>query len=148
VSARKVCGVLRLRPLLVEPASPATLPEGPLELHDSDTGLTAVAGKLTVVADEAGELGERLARFADPATGQSVRAGGISLDRVRTSELRGRIVYAHSQDIWFSGVLRDQLEPPRARVVDTATALWAADADDIVAGLPQGLDEVLGERGR
>ena len=148
VSARKVCGVLRLRPLLAEPTKPVSLPDGPLELHDSDSGLRAPAGKLTVIADEAGELGERLARFSDPAPGQWVSAGGTTLDRVPTRELRQRIVYAHSQDIWFSGVLRDQLEPPRERVVDTATALWAADADDIVAGLPEGLDELLGERGR
>src|SRR5699024_2727015 len=145
VSARKVCGVLRLRPLLPEPAAPVSLPEGPLELYDSETGTTAVAGKLTVIADEAGELGERLARFADPAPGQSVTAHGIPLGQVRTAELRTRLVYAHNQDIWFSGVLREQLEPPRTGGIDPATAVWAADADDIVAALPAGLDELLGE---
>lgn len=148
VSARKACGVLRLRPLLAEPTAPVSLPEGPLELHDSDSGLTAVGGKLTVVHGDAGELGERLSRFTDPAAGQWVSAGGIPIDRVSTAELRDRIVYAHNQDVWFSGVLRDQLEPPSTSSVDTAGVVSAADADDIVAGFPEGLDELLGERGR
>src|SRR5699024_9941864 len=132
VSARKVCGVLRLRPLLSEPATPVTLPAGPLELYDSETATTAVAGKLTVIADDPGELGERLARFTDPTPGHRVTAGQVPLGQVHTAELRRRLVYAHNQDIWFSGVLREQLEPPQPGGIDPATALWAADADDIV----------------
>jgi ABC-type multidrug transport system fused ATPase/permease subunit len=54
------------------------------------------------------------------------------------------VVYAHNQDLWFSGVLRDQFVPAER----TEVAVWAADADDIVAGLPSGLDELIGERGR
>ncbi|WP_216211428.1 ABC transporter transmembrane domain-containing protein [Amycolatopsis aidingensis] len=150
VSARKACGLLRLRPLLAEPDSPVPLPEGPLELHDSATGFTAVAGKLTVVDARSGAeaLARRLARFAEPEPGQLVLVSGVPSDRVALAELRRRVVYAHNQDIWFSGILREQVAPDRAGTVDIETALAAADAEDIVRGMPNGLDEHIGERGR
>jgi ABC-type multidrug transport system fused ATPase/permease subunit len=146
VSAKKICGVLSLRPFLDEPAEPVVLPDGPLELHDSETGFTAVAGKLTVIdaGARAEALAARLARFVDPAPGEQVLVSGVPVDHVALSELRSRVVYAHNQDLWFSGALREQLVP-----ADRAeAALWAADAGDIVAGFPDGLDELIGERGR
>ncbi|GEL16423.1 ABC transporter transmembrane domain-containing protein [Pseudonocardia asaccharolytica] len=150
VAARKACAILALRPLLADPAEPVALPDGPLELHDTSTGITAVAGKLTVMdADpQAHAVAARLARFADSEPGQRVLLSGIPADRVALAALRRRVVYAHSQDVWFSGVLREQVRPDRETGVDIETALWAADAADIVAGLPSGLDEPIGERGR
>jgi ABC-type multidrug transport system fused ATPase/permease subunit len=152
VSAKKVCGVLRMRSLLDDPESPVALPEGPLELHDPATGLTVVAGKLTVInaGRRAEALARRLARFPDPSSGRAARdpapvlVSGVPADCVALSELRARVVYAHNQDLWFSGVLREQIVP-EDRVED---ALWAADAADIIEGLPNGLDELIGERGR
>jgi ABC-type multidrug transport system fused ATPase/permease subunit len=55
---------------------------------------------------------------------------------------------AHNSDIWFSGVLREQLAPAHPSGVRVRAALFAADADDIVDALPAGVDEALGERGR
>jgi len=143
VSAKKICVVLGMRPALAEPAEPVALPEGPLELHDSRTGFTAVAGKLTVIdaGKDAEALAARMSRFVDA---EPVLVSGVPADRVALAELRRRVVYAHNQDLWFSGILRDQLIP-RDRAGD---ALWAADAGDIVAGFPDGLDELIGERGR
>jgi len=142
VSAGKVCKLLALRPLLPEPARPVSLPDGPLELHDTRSGFTAVAGKLTVVdRPDAEELAQRLARFIDDGR---VLVSGVPADQVALAELRSRVVYAHNQDVWFSGVLREQFEPAERAV----TALRAADAEDIVEGLPAGMDEVIGERGR
>ncbi|GAB3578049.1 ABC transporter ATP-binding protein [Amycolatopsis endophytica] len=143
VSAKKVCGLLNLRPLLPEPEVPVSLPDGPLELHDTRSGFTAVAGKLTVVdfGADAEALAERLARFTDDGR---VLVSGVPADHVALAELRSRVVYAHNQDVWFSGVLRDQLVPAERAEV----ALRAADAEDIVEGLPGGLDELIGERGR
>jgi ABC-type multidrug transport system fused ATPase/permease subunit len=150
VAAKKACGVLRLRAGIGGPADPEPLPGGPLELHDSATGFTAVAGKLTVVDDPAGgeELAARLARFAEPEPGQRVLISGVPADQVALAELRSRVVYAHNQDVWFSGVLRGQVRPAGESDVDVETALAAADADDIVAAFPDGLDERIGERGR
>lgn len=101
-----------------------------------------------MVPANAGTLAPRLARFADPAAGERVLVSGVAADRVALAELRTRIVYADNQDVWFSGVLRAQLEPPRPGRVGIATAVWGADAEDIVEGLPDGLDELIGERGR
>nr|WP_245757304.1 ABC transporter ATP-binding protein [Amycolatopsis xylanica] len=150
VSAKKVCGILALEPKLVDPAQPEKLPEGALDLFDSESGLTIEAGRLTVIdAGAAGEpLAERLSRFVDAAEGERVLIGGIEADRVTLTELRRRVVFAHNQDIWFSGILREQVTPPNPSEVGVAAALFAADAEDIVEALPNGVDELIGERGR
>ncbi|MFD2468325.1 ABC transporter ATP-binding protein [Amycolatopsis silviterrae] len=150
VAARKVCGLLSLRPRLAEPESPRPLPDGPLELVDTTSGIRVEPGKLTVVdlGAEAEAIAERMARFADPDEDEKVLVGGVPADQVALAELRTRVVYAHNQDIWFSGVLRDQLAPARPGDVDIFAALHAADAEDIVEALPRGVDELIGERGR
>ncbi|SFA75676.1 ABC-type multidrug transport system, ATPase and permease component [Amycolatopsis marina] len=150
VSAKKACSLLRLRPRLTDPASPVPLPEGALELHDTESGVTAVAGKLTVIdlGARAEAVAERLARFRDPAPGQRVLVSGVPAEQVALGELRRRVVYAHNQDLWFSGILREQVTPSRESAVDVETAIAAADAGDIVQALPLGLDELIGERGR
>lgn len=150
-SARTACRLLALRPLLDEPDAPQPLPPGPLGLSDSATGFDATAATLTVVAAAPGgveALAARLARLADPAPGQRSTVGGVPTGRVAAAELRSRVVLAHREDVWFSGVLREQLAPARPGGVTIAEALHAADADDIVRGLPRGLDEWVGERGR
>ncbi|MBK1784807.1 ABC transporter ATP-binding protein [Prauserella sp. ASG 168] len=148
VSARKACRILNLRPLLDEPDSPVRLPDGPLEPHDVESGITAVAGKLTVVdaGPRAEAMASRLARFTDD--GPTALLSGVPVDRVALADLRERVVFAHNQDLWFSGPLGDEVAPDRPGEVSVATALWAADADDIVAALPDGLAERIGERGR
>ncbi|MFI5607392.1 ABC transporter ATP-binding protein [Amycolatopsis sp. NPDC051903] len=150
VAARKVCGLLSLQPKLAEPDSPVPLPAGPLELVDTESGIRVEPGKLTVVDLGAGAeaIAERMARFADAAEGERVLVGGVPVDQVALAELRSRVVYAHNQDLWFSGVLRDQLAPARPSAVSVEDALSAADADDIIEALPRGVDELIGERGR
>ncbi|MEU4669270.1 ABC transporter ATP-binding protein [Amycolatopsis sp. NPDC023774] len=148
VSARKICALLSLRPRLAEPPSPVPLPAGPLDLVDTATGIHLAAGKLTVVdlGADAEALADRLARFTDAA--EPVLAGGVPVDQVALAELRSRVVYAHNQDLWFSGVLREQLTSALPSDVSVEAALYAADADDIIEALPRGVDELIGERGR
>lgn len=148
VSAGKVCRLLSLRRQLPEPEDPATLPDGPLDVGDPTTGLTAPAGELTVVdaGEHAEAIMERLSRFT--GDGEPALLSGVPADRVALGELRDRVVYAHNQDVWFSGILAGELDAARRRGGDVDKALWAADADDILAGLPQGLGEYIGERGR
>jgi ABC-type multidrug transport system fused ATPase/permease subunit len=150
VSARKVCGILGLQPKLAEPAEPRPLPRGPLSLYDSETGVVVPAGKLVVIdaGAEAEALADRLTRFTDPSDGEDVLVGEIPVREVALTELRGRVVYAHNQDIWFSGILGEQVGSAVPSEVGVSAALFAADADDIVDGLPEGVDELIGERGR
>ncbi|GAA4538975.1 ABC transporter ATP-binding protein [Amycolatopsis samaneae] len=150
VSARKVCGLLAIRRELADPEAPTPLPPGPLDLYDSESGVRIAAGKLTVVdlGADAEAIADRLARFTDVAEGERVLVGGVPAHEIALAELRERVVYAHNQDIWFSGILREQLTPPRASEVEARDALYAADADDIVEALPLGVEELIGERGR
>ena len=144
--ARRVVGLLRLRPLLDPPGDPVPIPPGAPDLHDPVTGLHAPAGALTVVdaGPAAAALADRLARF--PGATAPGEVAGVPVDRVDLAALRRRVVHAHPEDLWFSGRLRDELVAHRD--LDVGTALDAAAAGEIVEGFPDGLDEHLGERGR
>lgn len=147
VSGRKACRLLGLRSVLTDPADPVPLPEGALDLYDGATGFTAVAGKLTVVdaGAEAEALAARLGRFAE---GHRVLVSGVPAEQVALAELRRRVVYAHNQDLWFSGALGAELAPEVPGGVEVTAAVFAADAEDIVEGLPERYGERIGERGR
>ena len=150
VAARRACAVLALRPGPDDPGEPAGLPSGPLDLYDPESGIRAAAGRLTVIdaGAEAPGVADRLTGFAPPAAGAPVLVGGVPIDRVARTELRRRVVHAHNQDLWFSGVLGEQVAPDGPSGVGVAEALHAADAGDIVDSLPNGVDELIGERGR
>jgi ABC-type multidrug transport system fused ATPase/permease subunit len=142
--AKKVARLLALRPLLDDPGERGTpLPPGALGVGDPTTGLTVHPGELVVVDAGAGAsaVAARLARFDDGGT-----VADRAADTVALAELRRRVVHAGPEDLWFSGPLRAELEPRGALTVDEA--LDAAAATEILDGFPDGLDEVLGERGR
>jgi len=144
--ARRVVGLLRLRPLLDPPADPVAIPPGAPDVHDPVTGLHAPAGALTVVdaGPAAAALADRLAHF--PGAVAPGEVAGVPVDRVDLAALRRRVVHAHPEDLWFSGRLRDELVGHGG--LDVGTALDAAAAGEIIEGFPDGLDEHLGERGR
>ncbi|MGW7458854.1 ABC transporter transmembrane domain-containing protein [Streptomyces sp. NPDC054797] len=152
VAAGRVCTLLRITPQPEQPASPRPLPDGPLSLTDQDSGVTAEAGLLTVIAapaDLAGELADRLTRHGEEPRPASVLLGGVPLDRVDLGELRARVLRSGPADTLFSGAVREELTTGLARSRGALDdALFAADAADVVEALPGGLDEVLGEGGR
>lgn len=147
-AARRACTLLALRPLLPDPALPATPPPGPLDLADTTTGVRARAGELTVVDPAVGgdALLARWARLAPADPGERALLGGIPLETLEPGAVRARVVHAHHEDLWFSGPLRAELVVRGG--VDVDTALAASAATEIVDALPAGLDEHLGERGR
>jgi ABC-type bacteriocin/lantibiotic exporter with double-glycine peptidase domain len=121
------------------------LPAGPLGLTDPDSGLSCPPGQLTVVvpAGQAEELADRLGRYVET----SVRAGDVPLEHAELAEVRRRILVAHNQDVLFSGPLAEEVgRGGTAPALDTV--LWAADATDVVAGLPDGTAQRLTEQGR
>lgn len=145
VAGGRVIKVLSLEPTLSSPEHPSPLPVGPLGLHDPESGLRCAPGALTVVRTNgsAEELADRLGRYTDSRV---TIHGGLPLREADLAEVRRRILVAHNQDVLFSGRLRNEVQLGSRVSLDEA--LWAADASDVVAGLPDGLEEKLIERGR
>ncbi|RKT02882.1 ABC-type multidrug transport system fused ATPase/permease subunit [Streptomyces sp. 3211.6] len=152
VAAGRVCTLLRLTPAAVRPGHPEPLPAGPLDLADAGTGITAGAGRLTVVtapADRAGDLADRLSRPGAHGAAGQVRLGGVPLDRTDPAEVATRLLRSGPADILFSGTVREELTAgtdPSGQALEQA--LFAADAVDVVDALPGCLDARLDEGGR
>ncbi|MGW1058365.1 ABC transporter ATP-binding protein [Micromonospora rubida] len=149
VAARRVVRLLRLTPELVDPARPATLPAGPGELVDAESGLVVPAGRLTALAaaapEDAAAIADRLGRYVDA----EVTLHGVPLREVALAAVRERILVADNDAHLFTGPLRAELDPHDAAGPATIlAALDAASATDIVDALPDGLDGRVAERGR
>ncbi|MFH9042622.1 ABC transporter transmembrane domain-containing protein [Streptomyces sp. NPDC017966] len=147
VAARRVTALLRLEP----PADAATVdpPAEPSVLEDPESGVRVPPGRLTalVAARPADALAvvDRLGRYAPSA----VTWGGVRLDEVALGRVRERILVADPEADLFAGPLREVVagrgDPSDEEVL---RALRAAAADDIVQGLPEGLDSVVSAQGR
>ncbi|MEN3584818.1 ABC transporter ATP-binding protein [Streptomyces sp. ZYX-F-203] len=152
VGAGRVCSLLRLTPERTRPARPEPLPSGALSSSDADSGIVAEAGHLTVVrapADRTGILADRLSRPGASGDPSTVRLGGVRLDRIDPDELAARVLRSGPADVLFSGTVRAELAAGSPRSEEAiARALHAADATDVVEGLPGGLDARLDEGGR
>ncbi|WP_284581994.1 ABC transporter ATP-binding protein [Streptomyces sp. 2P-4] len=152
VAAGRVCTLLQLTPATVRPDHPEPLPAGALALADTGTGITAEAGRLTVVtapADRAGGLADRLGGPGAGGAAAEVRLGGVPLDRADPAEVSARLLRSGPADILFSGTVREELTAGSARPGPALDqALFAADAADVVDALPGGLDARLDEGGR
>ena len=140
VAARRLIGVLSLRPLHTSPSDPAPEPPPGVPLHDKASGLTVEPGKVTalVTADpeEATAIADRLGRFADG----DVTLGGVPLSALPLDVVRRRVLVADKNATLFSGPIRD--------AVRDESYVAAADAGDVIDALPGGLDAELEERGR
>ncbi|MEU1463563.1 ABC transporter ATP-binding protein [Streptomyces sp. NPDC005727] len=147
VAARRVVALLRLEPEPDEGSLPA--PDGPAELHDPASGVRVPAGRLVVLAAarpaEAAAVVDRLGRYgATDATW-----GGVRLDAVPLAEVRSRILVADNEADLFAGPLRETVAT--AEPADEAAlrrAVYAAAAEDVVRGLPDGLDSAVAGQGR
>ncbi|MFF8317934.1 ABC transporter ATP-binding protein [Streptomyces bobili] len=145
VAARRVVRLLRLEP---DPdTGTEDAPAGPAELYDPASGVRVVPGLLTALAgarpaDTAAVI-DRLGRYG--AT--DVTWGGVRLDAVAAA--RERILVADNEADLFAGSLRELVGgrgSPSPAEVDRA--LRAAAAEDIVRGLPEGLDSAVAAQGR
>ncbi|WP_190155792.1 thiol reductant ABC exporter subunit CydD [Streptomyces litmocidini] len=87
--------------------------------------------------------------FAVPEEGGSVRVGGVDLGSLDREEWRSRIAWVPQRPHLFAGTVAENVRLARPDAPDEAVrdALRDAGADGFVAGLPQGLDTVLGEDG-
>ncbi|MGW0846148.1 ABC transporter ATP-binding protein [Streptomyces sp. NPDC002787] len=147
VAARRVIRFLTLEPLPDHGTTDA--PAEPSALHDPESGVRIPPGRLVALAAErpaeATAIVDRLGRYAPTA----VTWGGTPLDEIPLAQVRARIMVADHEADLFAGRLRDLLGG-HGEVDDVvaARALRAAVAEDIVQGLPDGLDSAIDAQGR
>ncbi|MGC5564878.1 ABC transporter transmembrane domain-containing protein [Streptomyces sp. FR-108] len=178
VAARRVVRFLALEPLIADgsPAAPAkNSPAGPAKnssadpgarppldapaepsvLHDPRSGVRVVPGALTALAGarpaESAAVVDRLGRYVESAA----TWGGVRLDAIALPRIRERVLVADHEADLFAGTLREllagRLDPHGPGGADEAAvgrAVRAAVADDIVLGLPDGLDSAVDAQGR
>ncbi|MFI0903530.1 ABC transporter transmembrane domain-containing protein [Streptomyces sioyaensis] len=153
VAARRVVRFLRLEPDTADgrPEAGAGLdvPEAPAVLRDPVSGVEVVPGLLTVLAAarpaESAAVVDRLGRFADSAA----TWGAVRLDEIALSRVRESILVADNEADLFAGTLREVAAGRRDRSdEEIGRALHTALAEDIVRGLPDGLDAPVEAQGR
>ena len=142
VAARRLVGLLRLEPVLTDPAAPAREPRPLSALVDAETGLVVEPGVLTAVVCDVPETGsalvDRLGRYVDA----DVRWGDVRLADLPLATVRRRVLVADQSPVLLSGRLRDEVGGDAERAVETACAA------DVVDALPDGLDSTLDEGAR
>ncbi|WP_406473255.1 ABC transporter ATP-binding protein [Streptomyces sp. NBC_01615] len=148
VAARRVARFLSLEPA-TDRADALDAPSSPAVLHDPDSGVRVVPGRLTALAGgrpaESEAVVDRLGRYAESA----VTWGGVRLDEIALAQVRERILVADNEADLFAGPLRDLVSGRRDHDDEAITrAVHAAVADDIVLGLPDGLDSAVDAQGR
>ncbi|WP_416968626.1 ABC transporter transmembrane domain-containing protein [Streptomyces sp. 4F14] len=147
VAARRVVRLLALEPD-PDPAS-AEAPPHAAELYDPVSHVRVLPGESTAVvcarpADSA-VIVDRLGRYLP----SDVMWGGVRLDRVPLAEVRARILVADNEADLFAETLREMVSGRSERDVEQITrAVWAAASEDIVRGLPDGLDSAVSAQGR
>jgi ATP-binding cassette subfamily B protein len=159
VGAGRVAQVLDAEPSTPPPASPVTVPEGPLGLQlrgvtvRADDGrrvldaldLSVPPGATVALVGPSG-AGKSLVvalvgRLLDPDEGE-VLVGGVPVRRMAPPELRRTVTYAFERPARLGATVHDTIayarsEASRAQVVAAAAA---ARADDFVRRLPEGYD--------
>ncbi|MDH4075920.1 MAG: ABC transporter ATP-binding protein/permease, partial [Acidimicrobiia bacterium] len=89
-----------------------------------------------------------LMRFWDPDLGR-VTLDGVDLREHRLDDLRRQVALVAQETYLFNDTLRANIGigRPGASEAELAAAVSLASLDDVVDGLPEGLDTVVGERG-
>ncbi|MFI1499074.1 ABC transporter transmembrane domain-containing protein [Streptomyces platensis] len=159
VAARRVVRFLRLEPDAADGSGSAAgdssgngagdAPEAASVLRDPASGVEVVPGLLTALAaarpGESAAVVDRLGRFADSAA----TWGAVRLDEIPLPQVRDRILVADNEADLFAGTLREVVGGRRDRTEEAIDrAVRTALAEDIVRGLPDGLDSAVEAQGR
>ena len=164
--AERVGSVLAERPSVRDAPDPVPLPDprgdvrledvrfaydqGPEVLHDVDLRVDAGATLALIGPTGAGKstVAKLIARFYDPQGGR-VTLDGIDLRQVRLADLRRAMGYVPQEGFLFSGTILDNIRfgRPEATRAEVEAAARAVGADQVIAGLPDGYDTQVGERG-
>jgi len=94
-------------------------------------------------------LANLLLRLAEPSAGR-ISCGGVDLASVDPREWRRQIAWVPQRPTVFAATLADNLRlfNPRASDTELAVAVGTAALGELVAGLPDGLETMVGEGGR
>ncbi|HEY0119664.1 MAG TPA: ABC transporter ATP-binding protein [Cellulomonas sp.] len=118
----------------------------------TDISFTVPAGSMVALVGPSGAgkttISQLVTRMYDPTRG-SVRIAGDDLRDVTAASLRATVGVVSQEAHLFHDTIRANLlyARPDASDDDLATVLREAQIWDLVAGLPEGLDTVVGDRG-
>ena len=149
VAARRVVRFLVLEPDSGGTDAASDGPGSPSTLRDPASGVEVEPGRLTALVSarpsDSAAVVDRLGRF----TASAATWGAIRLDDIDLTQVRRRILVADNEADLFAGPLREVICGMRDRDADTiARAVHAGMAQDIVRGLPDGLDSRVDAQGR
>lgn len=124
---------------------------GPGVLHDVD--IDVPAGTSLAIVGESGAGKTTLAALLGgvfPATAGAITVGGVPVSELDPEQLRRRVVVVTQEVHTFTSTLAEDLRlaRPTASNADLHDALRVVGADRWVAGLPSGLDTVVGGGGQ
>ncbi|CAM5540979.1 ABC transporter ATP-binding protein [Streptomyces viridochromogenes] len=147
VAARRVMRFLRLEPM--EDTGTRDAPAEPAPLYDPESGVRVLPGRLTALAGarpaDAAAVVDRLGRY----TPSEATWGGVPLAEIPAALVRERILVADHEADLFAGPLRELLSGHTDRdEAAIARAVRTAVAEDVVRGLPDGLDSPVDAQGR
>ncbi len=164
----RLAELLEARPSIVSPASPRSLPKGPLSVAFDAVefayparpdeavlrGLSfeVTAGETVAIVGPLGAgkstLFQLLLRFYDPDAG-AVRLGGVDVRALDLADLRRALGVVPQDVVMFSGSAGENIAygSPGADRGIIARAARSAHADEFVERWPDGYDTFLGERG-
>ena len=117
-----------------------------------DVSFVAKAGTVTAVVGPTGSgkstLMCLLTRLFDPDAG-SIAVDGVDVRRLDVESLRANVSIALQQNVLFAMNVRDNIRYVVPDASDAAVREAAAVAcfDEVITGLPEGLDTMLGDRG-
>ena len=118
----------------------------------SDVNLRVPAGATVALVGPSGggktTAASLVPRFWDPCEG-AVRIGGVDVRNIPLSDLMDRVAFVFQNDRLFKRSLADNIRAarPDATQSEVEAAARAAQCDDIIAKVPDGLDTVVGARG-
>jgi ATP-binding cassette, subfamily B, bacterial len=164
--AERVGAVLAEQPSVREAPDPVALPDprgdlrledvcfaydqGPRVLHDVDLRVDAGTTLALIGPTGAGKstVAKLIARFYDPLEG-TITLDRVDLRQVRMADLRQAMGYVPQEGFLFSGTVLDNIRfgRPGATRDEVEGAARAVGADQVIAGLPDGYDTQVGERG-
>jgi len=118
-----------------------------------DVSLTVQAGERVALVGRSGEgkstIADLLVRHLDPQRG-SIRLDGNDIRHVRLADLRRWVAVVDQEPFVFHASISDNIRYARPDAVagEVLDAARSAGLGDLIARLPEGLNTVVGERGR